>query len=146
MTLFYLVSMLQKFIVSTQGKGDIVDITRKVEENLEEMKEKEGVVCVFVSGSTAAISATEYEPGVVKDIQQVLEEIAPFGADYRHHQRWGDQNGDAHIKSALIGPDMTVPVHQGELILGTWQQLILMDFDERERQREVWVRMIKDVS
>ena len=134
--------MFQSVEIPTNGRGDIVDITNRIEDILKESGVEEGVALIFVAGSTAAVSATEYEPGVVKDIQEVLEELVPFGADYKHHQRWGDKNGDAHIKSALIGPDFSVPVYKERLVLGTWQQIILLDFDEKPRERRVTVTII----
>jgi len=131
-----------EFTVNTKGHNDIIDITGQVEELVSGFGKSEGVALVFVSGSTAAVTATEYEPGVIKDLQQVLEEIAPESADYEHHKRWGDRNGAAHIKSALLGPGFSVPVEAGQLLLGTWQQIVLIDFDERPRQRRVSVRVV----
>jgi secondary thiamine-phosphate synthase enzyme len=134
--------MLKSFTISTQGRGDILDITEEVEKIVKNLEVEEGVAFIFVSGSTAAISATEYEEGVKKDINRVLEELAPFGAAYEHHKRWGDQNGDAHIKSTLIGPEFNVPVTEGKLTLGTWQQIVLLDLDERPRERKIMVKVL----
>ena len=98
---------------------------------------------VFVPGSTAALTTMEYEEGSVEDVKAVLEKLAPEDADYQHHRRWGDRNGAAHIKSALIGADLVIPIEQGKLALGTWQQIVLIDFDERPRQRDVIVKLMK---
>ena len=103
----------------------------------------DGLTVVFVSGSTAAITTIEYEPGVINDLKEVLEKIAPFGLDYEHHKRWGDNNGDAHIKSALIGPSLSVPIENSKLVIGTWQQIVLIDFDEKPRERKIIVNIFK---
>jgi len=130
-----------KFNVKTKGRGNIVDITGKVVEAILESGVEEGIALVFVLGSTAAITAIEYEDGVVKDLIGVLEKIAPAGDDYEHHKKWGDKNGDAHIKAGIIGPDFCVPIENNELALGTWQQIVLIDFDEKEREREIIIKV-----
>jgi len=131
------------FQVKTKGHYDFVDITGEVIGEVSYAEVKDGVAVVFVPGSTAAVTTIEYEPGVINDLIKVLEKIAPAAADYEHHQAWGDSNGAAHIKSALIGPDLTVPVEDGKLVLGAWQQIVLIDFDERPRTREIIVKIIK---
>ncbi len=131
-----------KFTIKTKGGGDVIDISQKVTEVITEADISDGLAVVFVSGSTAAITTIEYEAGVISDLKKVLEKIAPAGADYKHHQRWGDKNGDAHIKSALIGTSLTVPIENSKLVLGTWQQIVLIDFDEKPRAREVVVKII----
>lgn len=135
--------MLKEFKVQTKGHTDIIDITDKVAEAVRATGVIEGVALVFAAHSTVAITTIEYEPGVVSDLKRILEEIAPEEADYEHHQRWGDHNGAAHIKSAILGTDFLVPVADGELVLGTWQQIILIDFDERPRERRILVKIIK---
>jgi len=132
-----------KFKVSTKGHYDFIDITEKVLMLVKKSGIKEGVAVVFVPGSTAAITAMEYESGLIEDLKEVFEKIAPEDADYKHHKRWGDRNGAAHIKSALIGPDIVVPVKGGKLGLGSWQQIVLIDFDERPREREVRVTIVR---
>lgn len=97
---------------------------------------------VFVSGSTAALTTMEFEEGLKKDLVKILEQWAPEDSDYEHHQKWGDRNGAAHLKSALIGTSVSVPITKGELALGTWQQIVLIDFDERPRQREITVTVL----
>ena len=129
------------FEVQTQGHTDVVDITAQVAAEVQKKGIKDGLVTVFVKGSTAAISTLEYESGVIADLKAVLEKIAPEDYDYQHHQRWGDHNGSAHIRSALMGTDCTIPVENGEMALGTWQQLVLIDFDERPRRREIIVKI-----
>ena len=133
-----------EFTVQTKGHYDFIDITEKVAEIARESKVANGLVVVFISGSTAAITTIEYEKGVLEDLKEVFERIAPEARDYKHHQRWGDKNGAAHIKSALVGTDLVVPIRDDKLQLGTWQQIVLIDFDERPRKREIIVKIIKE--
>jgi secondary thiamine-phosphate synthase enzyme len=123
--------------VATQGHYDFVNITEQVTAQITQQGIKSGAVLVFVAGSTAALTALEYETGVLADIKDVLENMAPEQADYKHHKKWGDANGAAHIKAALVGPDLLVPVKDGKLMLGQWQQIVLIDFDEKPRSRQV---------
>lgn len=134
-----------KFTIKTNGHYDFIDITNEVQAAVSQSGLKDGVAVVFVPGSTAAITTIEYESGVIEDLIEVFEQIAPENADYKHHQRWGDKNGAAHIKSALVGPDFYTPVSQGKLDLGTWQQIVLIDFDEKPRAREIIVKAIKSI-
>ena len=129
--------------ISTKGHYDFIDITAQIEEIVAKSKIKDGLALVFVRGSTAALTTMEYESGLIEDLKNVFEKLAPERADYLHHQRWGDRNGAAHIKSALVGTDLTVPIEKGKLCLGTWQQIVLIDFDERARDREITVKIIK---
>jgi secondary thiamine-phosphate synthase enzyme len=130
------------FTIKTKGHYDFVDITDRVASAVERSGINEGAAVVFVRGSTVALTTMEYEGGLIEDMKEVLEELAPEGGEYRHHQRWGDRNGAAHIKSALIGPGLTIPIEHGKLTLGTWQQIVLIDFDERARERDVIVKML----
>lgn len=132
-----------EFTIATNGHYDFIDITEKVKELISHSEIKDGVALIFVKGSTAAITLMENEKGIFEDIKNTLEKIAPEKADYKHHIKWGDNNGAAHIKSALIKPEIAVPLEDGELCLGTWQQIILIDFDEKPRQRNVIVKIIK---
>jgi secondary thiamine-phosphate synthase enzyme len=132
-----------KITVRTKGHSDFVDITGPVAGVVGQSGITEGMAVVFVPGSTAALTTMEYEEGSIEDVRAVLESLAPEHADYQHHRRWGDRNGAAHIKSALIGADLVVPIEQGRLALGTWQQIVLIDFDERPRQRDVIVKVMK---
>lgn len=132
-----------EFTISTKGRCDIVNITDKVAKEVQLSGIHDGLAVVFVPGSTAAITTIEYEQGVINDLKKVLEKIAPFGLDYEHHKRWGDNNGDAHIKSALIGPSLSVPIENSKLVIGTWQQIVLIDFDEKPRERKIIVNIFK---
>jgi secondary thiamine-phosphate synthase enzyme len=128
--------------VRTAGQGDAHDITALVAAAVSEARLQSGVALVFVVGSTAAITTIEFEPGAVSDLNRLFEEIAPRGADYRHHLRWGDDNGSSHVRAALLGPSLTVPFVDGALTLGTWQQIMLVEFDTQPRRREIVVQMI----
>jgi secondary thiamine-phosphate synthase enzyme len=128
--------------ISTQGHTDIIDITPQVREALSKSQLQEGQLTVFVSGSTAAITTIEYEPGLLKDLPEALEKVAPEGKQYHHDATWGDGNGSAHVRAALIGGSFTVPFHEGRMLLGTWQQIVVMDFDNRTRNRKIVVQMM----
>jgi secondary thiamine-phosphate synthase enzyme len=128
--------------LTTRGNTDVVDITSKVSELVRGSGVAEGVVTLFVVGSTAGLTTIEYEPGLVQDLKEAFEKIAPARAPYHHHERWGDDNGHSHIRATLLGPDISIPFAGAELALGTWQQIILVDFDTRGRQREIVVRII----
>lgn len=131
-----------KFEVKTRGHYDFLNITDKVASLVEKAGIKKGVVSVFVQGSTCALTTMEYEEGLTEDFKNMLEKLAPEEARYKHHQRWGDRNGAAHLKSALIGIDLVVPIEDGKLQLGTWQQIVLIDFDEKPRTREIIVKIV----
>jgi secondary thiamine-phosphate synthase enzyme len=123
----------------TSGDTDVIDITPHVSRSVSESGLTEGQVLIFVPGSTAAITTIEYESGAVRDLKEAIERLAPAGIPYRHDARWGDGNGYAHVRAALLGPSLTVPLIQGRLILGTWQQIVLVDFDNEPRDRKVLV-------
>jgi len=123
----------------TSGDTDIVDITPQVSGKVAESGLTEGHVLVFVPGSTAAVTTIEYESGVVRDLKEAIERLAPAGIPYRHDARWGDGNGYAHVRAALLGPSLTVPLIKSRLLLGTWQQIVLVDFDNEPRDRKVLV-------
>jgi len=125
---------------STTAGTDVIDITRPVAEKVAESGIAEGQVLVFTPGSTAALTTVEYESGVVRDLIDAIDRIAPNDMEYRHDARWGDGNGYAHVRSALLGPSLTVPVSNGRLALGTWQQFVLVDFDNRPRKRQIIVQ------
>lgn len=132
----------QSITVQTKGHTDIVDITVHVADALEKSGLENGIVTVFVPGSTAGVTTIEYEPGLLKDLPEAFEKFAPTGIEYHHDATWGDGNGSAHVRSALLGPSCTVPFSGGQMILGTWQQIILIDFDNRQRRRELIVQII----
>ncbi|MCB4792672.1 MAG: secondary thiamine-phosphate synthase enzyme YjbQ [Elusimicrobia bacterium] len=128
--------------LSTKGNGDVLNITEAVESVIKDSKIAEGLVNVSVVGSTAAITTIEFEPALVKDLQEVLEKLVPSGKEYHHDKTWGDANGFSHIRSALIGTSRAFSLKGGELMLGTWQQIILADFDNRKRTRKVIVQVV----
>ena len=132
------------FSISTKGFGDVIDITDKVAELLSESNIANGIVTVFISGSTGAVTTIEYEPGVVQDLKEAVGKIAPQGVPYHHDARWGDGNGCAHVSAALVGASFTVPFTEKSLLLGTWQQIIVIDFDNRSRNRKITVQIIGD--
>jgi secondary thiamine-phosphate synthase enzyme len=130
------------FEVSTQGFGDVIDITAQVAASVSESGVRNGIVCVANPGSTAGITTIEFEPGAVADLRAALEKLAPEGARYRHNDTWGDGNGFAHLRSALVGASQSFPVHDGKVALGTWQQIIFLDFDNRPRRRKLVVTVV----
>ena len=132
------------FVIETRAGTDVVDITSKMSEILAKSKIDSGIACIFVPGSTASISTFEYEQNLVKDIKRALEKIAPEKGEYAHHKTWGDDNGSAHVRACLLKPGLSVPFENRKLMLGTWQQLALLDFDTRDRKREIIVQIIGD--
>jgi len=113
--------------VSTKGEGDIIDITHEVEESIRRSNLNKGLICVFVPGSTGAVTTMEYESGLKKDIPEILNRIAPKNIPYHHHETWHDDNGSSHVKASLIGPCLTVPFNNKKLVLGRWQQIVFLD-------------------
>ncbi len=132
----------EHFLINTRGFTDIIDITEKVKAAVYQHNIKEGSVVVALAGSTAAITTIEYEPGLIKDLPDVLDEIAPMDKDYHHDDTWHDGNGYAHIRAAMIGSSVTIPLTEGALLLGTWQQIVLIDFDNKPRARNIYVQII----
>jgi len=128
--------------VSTSGQGDAHDITAEVAAAVRASKQQSGVATVFVVGSTAVITTIEFEPGAIADLDGLLEELAPRRADYRHHERWGDDNGSSHVRAALMGPSLAVPFVEGAPVLGQWQQIMLLECDTRARTREVVIQVV----
>ena len=131
----------ERIHLDTRGQDDIQDLTGAVQAHVDRHHLQHGHVLAFVSGSTAGLTTIEYEPGLLEDLPAALERLAPRAGHYRHHERWGDDNGHSHVRASLIGPSLVVPVEQGRLLLGTWQQLVLVDFDTRPRQRDVVVQL-----
>jgi len=123
--------------VKTKGELDIIDITDSVEKAVSKTGIKNGIVNVFVPGSTGAVTTTEYEPGLLKDLPNALERIAPRNAYYEHEKMWHDGNGHSHVRASIIGPSITIPVRNGRLRLGTWQQLVFVELDVRPRDRRI---------
>jgi secondary thiamine-phosphate synthase enzyme len=123
--------------VRTRGDGDIIDITRLADNAIRKSGLTNGVVTVFVPGSTAAVTTIEFETGAVQDLRAAIERLAPKSIRYEHDQKWGDGNGYSHVRAALLKPGIGIPFSAAQLLLGTWQQLILLDFDNRPRAREI---------
>lgn len=132
----------KNFHIHTKGETDILDITPYVSKEIQDSKIRSGIVTVFVSGSTAGITSIEYESGVVQDLKDAIDRMAPRNISYRHDARWGDGNGFAHVRAALLGASFTVPFKDKRMLLGTWQQIVLLDFDNRPRSREILVQVI----
>ena len=128
--------------LNTRGQGDARDITDVVARAVVESGARSGVATVFVSGSTAGITTIEFEPGAVGDLNGVFETLAPRHGEYRHHLRWGDDNGSSHVRAALLGPSVVVPFADGKLLVGEWQQIALFEFDTRARRREIVVQIV----
>jgi len=126
----------------TQGNGDTLDMTAKVEKFILDSKLTNGIVTVFVNGSTAGVTTIEFEPGVVGDFNKLWERLAPKNITYDHNEKWGDGNGYAHVRASLLGASLTIPFIDRKMSLGTWQQIILVDFDNRPRQRTVVVQVM----
>jgi secondary thiamine-phosphate synthase enzyme len=131
-----------KFEIPTTGQGDARDITEKVAEAVTKSGLRSGIATVFVVGSTAGVTTIEFEPGAVTDLNGVFEKLAPRHGEYRHHLQWGDDNGSSHVRAALLGPSLTVPFVDAALTLGTWQQVMLLEFDTRPRRREIVIQVL----
>lgn len=119
----------------------MIDITKQTSKLLEESELDEGIVTVFVSGSTAAVSTIEYEPGLNDDFPEMLSRVAPKDIEYKHDKTWHDGNGHSHVRASLIGPSLTIPFKDGNLMLGTWQQIVLFEMDTRQQTREIIVQL-----
>lgn len=130
--------------INTKGFGDIIDITLQVLSIVNRPVVADGLVTIFCPGSTGSITTIEYESGVLQDLKDALEKIAPSDIPYKHNERWGDGNGFSHVRAALMKPSLTIPVVNGKLPLGTWQQIVFIDFDNRERHRDILVQIIGD--
>jgi len=132
----------ERFSISTQGECDVVDITAEVQKRVEASGYRRGAVTVHIPGSTGAVTTMEFEPGLVADFRAAIERMVPKDIPYAHDARWRDNNGYAHVRAAMLGPSLTVPVADGRLVLGTWQQIVVVDFDNRARSRTVYVQII----
>ena len=128
--------------LETEGDGHIVDLSEGVLAVVRQSGVEHGIVVVFVTGSTAAVTTMEHEPGGVQDLRETLERLIPARADYAHNVRNADDNAHAHLRASILGPSETVPLVAGRLVLGTWQQLVLIDFDDRPRRREIHVQIV----
>jgi len=132
----------KKIKLKTKGSGDLINITNDISQIVKSSKLENGNVTVFNIGSTAAITTFEFEPGLIKDVQNLYEKLIPSDKHYHHDDTWGDANGFSHLRAALQGPSLTIPFENGTLLLGTWQQVVLAEFDNRPRQRNVAVQVI----
>ncbi len=132
----------RKISLQTSGGGDTVDITSQVQKEITASDINSGMVTIFVSGSTAGLTTIEYEPGVVSDFKEMFERIIPQGMKYGHDRAWGDGNGHSHVRASLLGPSIVIPFSEKRLILGTWQQVILVDFDNRPRSRQIVLQIM----
>jgi secondary thiamine-phosphate synthase enzyme len=130
--------------IETRGENDMIDITGQTSKALKESKLADGIVTVFISGSTAAITTIEYEPGLIQDFPRMLSGIIPKNIEYQHDNTWHDGNGHSHVKASLIGPSMTIPFKDGNLMLGAWQQIVLLETDTRPRERKIILQIIGD--
>jgi secondary thiamine-phosphate synthase enzyme len=127
---------------STKGFSDILDITHRVDTVIGRSRIENGLVTVFCSGSTGALTTIEYESGVLRDLQKAIEKIVPSDIPYEHDKRWGDGNGFSHVRAALMKPSLGIPMVRGRLALGTWQQIVFIDFDNRRRERNILVQVM----
>ncbi|MGD8472863.1 MAG: secondary thiamine-phosphate synthase enzyme YjbQ [Anaerolineae bacterium] len=132
----------ERIQLRTKGDGHILDITDQVSQELRDSGLQEGVITLFTPSSTSGLTTIEYESGVVHDLQQLFDRIVPTDIDYRHNLRWGDGNGHAHVRHALLGASLTIPFAQGQMTLGTWQQIVFADFDNRARSRSLVVQIM----
>lgn len=132
----------KKIKLNSKGETDIIDITARVADCLGSSKLKDGIAVVFVTGATGGITTVEYEPGLVRDLKDAFERIAPREAEYQHNLRWQDGNGFSHVRASFLGPSLSIPFTKQELQLGTWQQIVFIDFDNRPRSREIIVQLI----
>jgi secondary thiamine-phosphate synthase enzyme len=133
---------LMMYQVETKGQGDVRDLTAFIARVLHASTLKSGLATIAVIGSTAGITTIEFEPGAVADLNKVWEQLAPRDGRYEHHLRWGDDNGSSHVRAAMLGPSVSIPFEAGRLLVGTWQQVVLIEFDTRPRSREVVVQLI----
>jgi len=136
-------SQNHQIFVKTTGGTDIIDITSKVESEVEKSGVKEGAVTLFVPGSTGALTTIEFESGVVNDLKKAIERMAPKDIYYEHNERWGDGNGYSHVRAAIFGASLHIPIVNGNLTIGTWQQIVLLDFDNRPRKRRIEVQIFE---
>ena len=136
----------KKLSEQTAGFCDIIDVTAKVREQIEKQKIERGLVTLFISGSTAALTTVEYEPGLVQDLREFVEKLIPSDRKYHHDDRWGNDNGFSHLRASLFGPSLAIPIENGRPMLGTWQQIVLLDFDNRPRVREIIIQLIGETE
>ncbi len=127
--------------VRITGRTDVIDLTHQVSKEVKNSSVENGAVTLFIPGSTAALTTIEFESGVINDLKKAIERVAPEDMYYEHNERWGDGNGYSHIRAALVGPSLHIPIIEGRMTLGTWQQIVLLDFDNRPRDRRIVVQV-----
>ncbi len=132
----------ERIQLRTEGNGQVLDITSEVRHLVQRCGVQAGIVTLFTPSSTSALTTIEYESGAIYDLQQIFDRIVPADADYRHNLRWGDGNGHAHVRHALLGASLTIPFSDRQLTLGTWQQIVFVDFDNRSRSRSIVVQIL----
>ena len=128
--------------IDTKGDVDIINITSLIEDIIKKSPIKNGIICVYIAGSTGAITTIEYEPGLIKDLPRAIEIIAPKNNHYDHHETWHDDNGHSHIRASFIGPSITIPIRDRKLIHGTWQQIVFLELDTSPRKRTIYIQII----
>ena len=128
--------------VRTNGEVDIVDITEDAQRIVNKSKIRAGIACIFVPGSTGALTTIEYEPGLMKDLPRALQKMAPKGEHYDHHETWHDDNGHSHVRASIMGPSITVPIKNGKILHGTWQQIVFVELDTSPRNRNIIVQIV----
>ena len=128
--------------VATNGEVEMVDITGDIQNTVIKSKIKDGIACIFVPGSTGSVTTIEYEPGLMKDLPRALQKIAPKGEHYDHHETWHDDNGHSHVRASLMGPSITVPIKNGRILHGTWQQIVFVELDTGPRDRNIIVQIV----
>ena len=131
-----------QIVVKTTAETDIVDITPEVIQEVSRSSVRRGILTLFIPGSTAALTTIEYESGAINDLRDAIERMAPEDLYYEHNERWKDGNGYSHVRSALLGPSLQIPIIDGQLTLGTWQQIVLLDFDNRPRERRIVAQLL----
>jgi len=134
----------KKISLQSKGHGEIIDITPEVQKQLAETKLSEGTVTLFITGSTAGITTIEYEPGLLTDFKSMWERVIPADIPYQHDKAWGDGNGHSHVRASLLGASLVIPFNNKSLALGTWQQIVVVDFDNRARSRQILVQVMGD--
>ena len=128
--------------IKSRGEDDVIDITKPTLKAIKESNLKNGIVTIFISGSTAAITTIEYEPGLRNDFPKMLNRIIPRDIEYEHDKTWNDGNGHSHVRASLVGPSLTIPFKDGTLMLGIWQQVVLLEMDTRQRERQLVLQII----
>ena len=128
--------------IKTKGEVDIINLTEDAQVIVNKSKIKNGIACIFIPGSTGAITTIEYEPGLKKDLPKILQKLVPKNEHYDHHETWHDDNGHSHVRASLIGPSITIPIKEGKLVHGTWQQIVFIELDTSQRERSIIIQIV----